>query len=128
MLRGAAPRRPAARARLRALYPHLFRAVGTADGPGMARAMRRRPVNATHLFWRELVEEMGMPFIKTDLLLKNPLGLADALRWQAVLGPGDEAMRAMVAEHLAMMGRRAVVAPEGCPCDPRAEGAVRGAA
>ena len=97
----AALRSPTARRRLRRLYPHLFHGIGEQDVEGMRAALRHRPVNATHLFWRELVEDLGFPFIKTDLLLRNPLGLSDALDWTGLLEAGEDAR--MVEEHLALM-------------------------
>lgn len=34
-------------------------------------------VNPTHYFWRELVDEYGVPFLKRDLILANPELIAD---------------------------------------------------
>lgn len=99
----AALRRPAARRRVRTLYPHLFAGIGPDDVAGMRQALRRRPLNSTHLFWRELVEEMGFPFVKTDLLLRNPLGIADDLDWRPLL-KGDREAVAIIEEHLALLG------------------------
>ena len=99
----AALSREAARSRVRTLYPHLFVGVAPDDAAGMRAALLRRPLNSTHLFWRELVEEMGFPFVKTDLLTRNPLGLADDLAWRSLLG-GDREMVAMIEEHLSILG------------------------
>lgn len=101
----AALRRPAARRRVRMLYPHLFAGIAADDVAGMRAALRRRPLNSTHLFWRELVEEMGFPFVKTDLLLRNPLGIADELAWRPLLRDNPQAA-AMIEEHLALLGGR----------------------
>lgn len=102
----AALHSPAARRRLRALYPFLFRDVPT-DSPAevamMGWALRERPVNATHVFWRELVEEMGFPYLKTDLLLRNPLGLGDAAGWRCLLPPREQMMNVVISSHLATM-------------------------
>lgn len=35
-------------------------------------------VNPTHYFWRELVDEYGLPFLKRDLVMKNPELIGDA--------------------------------------------------
>ncbi|WP_169742710.1 rhamnan synthesis F family protein [Muricoccus aerilatus] len=107
----AALRQPAARRRVRTLYPHLFAGIAPDDAAGMRAALRRRPLNSTHLFWRELVEEMGFPFVKTDLLLRNPLGIADDLDWRPLL-EGDREAVAVIEEHLALLGghRRASAA------------------
>ncbi|WP_426957355.1 rhamnan synthesis F family protein [Muricoccus radiodurans] len=119
----AALRRPAARNRVRLLYPDLFRDVAEDDASGMARALRRRPLNATHLFWRELVEEFGFPFVKTDLLLRNPLGIADPLAWADLLGPGAEpGAAARIAGHLAGMRARPEADATDQPVAARGEG------
>nr|WP_225443618.1 rhamnan synthesis F family protein [Lolliginicoccus lacisalsi] len=39
--------------------------------------LRNVPANPSHLFWRTLISESGFPFIKRELLLKNPIGVAD---------------------------------------------------
>jgi len=95
--------RPAARRRVRMLYPRLFAGIAADDAEGMRAALRRRPLNSTHLFWRELVEELDFPFVKTDLLLRNPLGIADDLSWRSLLGGNREAA-ATIEEHLAIVG------------------------
>ncbi|WP_139281450.1 hypothetical protein [Muricoccus roseus] len=96
-------RSPAARRRVRMLYPSLFDGLAEDDVAGMRAALRQRPLNATHLFWRELVEDLGFPFIKTDLLLRNPLGIADDLAWAGLLEAEEDA--AVIAEHLALLGK-----------------------
>ena len=102
----AALRRVAARRRLRALYPFLFHDIPV-NAPGesalMRWALQERPLNATHAFWRELVEDFGFPFVKTDLVLRNPLGLADALDWRLLLPADGRATDVLVSSHLATM-------------------------
>ncbi len=39
--------------------------------------LRNVPLNPSHLFWRTLISEHGFPLIKRELLLKNPIGVAD---------------------------------------------------
>ena len=102
----AALRSPRARLRLRAVYPFLFDGIpegGPGEIAGMAAALSRRPTNPTHLFWRELVESFGFPFVKTDLLLRNPLGVADPMRWAELLPAGEEAGRDTIEAHLAAL-------------------------
>ena len=100
---------PVARARVRALYPWCFQAVpvgGPGEAEGMRRGLARRPLNPTHLFWRELVEDFAFPFIKTDLLLRNPLGLSDPLVWHNLLTGDGRIDRAMIEDHLAALADR----------------------
>lgn len=98
--------RDSARRRLRTLYPFLFRDIlpgNPAEAAMMGWALHQRPVNATHAFWRELVEEMGFPFLKTDLLLRNPIGIDDAAAWRRVLTDRDGATNVIISSHLATM-------------------------
>ncbi|MBR0678964.1 hypothetical protein GXW74_00545 [Roseomonas eburnea] len=108
----AALLRVAARRRLRALLPVVFRGIPE-DSPVetamMGRALRRLPVNATHVFWRELVEEFGFPYLKSELLLRNPLGVSDLADWRWLLPPQREEMNIIVSSHLATMA----LAPRG---------------
>jgi hypothetical protein len=102
----AALQRDPARRRLRALYPFLFRDIprdSPAEAAMMGWALHQRPVNATHAFWRELVEEMGFPYLKTDLLLRNPIGIEDAAGWRRLLPAADQALNVVISTHLASM-------------------------
>ncbi len=92
---------PVARRRVRMLYPSLFAGLAEDDAEGMRVALRQRPLNATHLFWRELVEDFSFPFVKTDLLLRNPLGIADELDWAGLLETETEV--AVIGEHLSLL-------------------------
>jgi hypothetical protein len=61
----------------------VLSALGTRfEEPG---AIDRYPLNPTHHLWRMLVERLAFPYIKTDLLLRNPLGLADVDTWPGVI-------------------------------------------
>jgi hypothetical protein len=126
----AALERRAARARVRALYPWRVRSVleGAHDeAAGMRSALARLPMNPTHLFWREMVEDFAFPFVKTDLLLRNPLGLADRLTWQDLLAHGGgsnaDVSEASVSDHLAALAEVPATAPR-----PLAKAVVSGAA
>jgi len=109
-IEAAALLRPAARRRLRHLYPFLFQQIPP-NAPGEAAmmrwAMQERPVNATHLFWRELVEDFGFPYVKTDLVLRNPLGLRDPGEWRRLLPADGQAIDILISSHLATMHRPA---------------------
>ncbi len=69
--------RPRALRRLRTIFPN----AGTAEGNGeWFEELRHFPVNPTHSFWYELVECCGFPFLKTEMLMRNPQGLIDVDR------------------------------------------------
>jgi hypothetical protein len=41
----------------------------------------RAGINPTHFFWRILIEQYGYPFIKTELLIHNPVRMPDTDLW-----------------------------------------------
>jgi lipopolysaccharide biosynthesis protein len=66
-----------------------------------AEAFARVPFNPCHHLWRELVEGMGYPYLKTELIRRNPGKLPGIENWREVV-PADELPS--IEEHLAMMG------------------------
>jgi len=46
---------------------------------------RGMPLNSTHFFWDYMVVKMGCPFVKRDLLLKNPLRIPYMIAWDEVI-------------------------------------------
>lgn len=47
------------------------------------------PLNPTHFFWRALVERFGVPFVKRELVLRNPQKIPDTVFLSSVLGRFD---------------------------------------
>jgi hypothetical protein len=53
---------------------------------GLFQAVERgTPLNATHSFWDYLIGELGCPFLKRDLLIKNPMQIPFLTQWQTLL-------------------------------------------
>lgn len=73
-----------------------------APGYSSAEAFARVPFNPCHHLWRELVERMGYPYLKTELIRRNPGRLPGVENWRDVV-PADELP--IIEEHLAIMGR-----------------------
>ena len=71
-------------------------------GPRFAEpdALSRYPLNPTHHLWRLLVERFGFPYLKTELLLRNPNGVPGIRDWPALVDP---TMHALIEAHLAQM-------------------------
>lgn len=71
-------------------------------GPRFAEsgALERYPLNTTHHLWRELVERFGFPYLKTELVLRNPGRLPGVESWREVVAPAD---LSLVETHLAAM-------------------------
>jgi len=66
-----------------------------------AAAFARVPFNPCHHLWRELVEGMAYPYLKTELIRRNPGKLPGVDHWREVV-PAAELP--IIEEHLAMMG------------------------
>jgi len=64
-------------------------------------AFARVPFNPCRHLWRELVEGMGYPYLKTELIRRNPGKLPGVENWRDVV---PAAALPMIEEHLAMMG------------------------
>jgi len=70
-------------------------------GPRFAAAeLWRYPLNPTHHFWRVLIRELGFPYLKTELVLRNPGGLPGLAAWPEVIQIADAEA---IWDHLAMM-------------------------
>jgi hypothetical protein len=65
--------------------------------------LRHHPLNPAHSLWRELVEVSGFPFLKTELLLRNPIGISDLDTWRLLLPPRE--LGQTIETHLALMRR-----------------------
>lgn len=50
-----------------------------------ADAFQRYPLNPCHHLWRVLIEQMGFPYLKTELVRRNPGRLADVATWASLL-------------------------------------------
>ena len=60
----------------------------------------RHDANAMLLFWRELLLEEGVPFVKIELLRDNPLGLDDAAQILREVERIDPEICALIKAHL----------------------------
>jgi hypothetical protein len=67
-----------------------------------AEALQRYPLNPCHHLWRVLVERMGFPWLKTELIRRNPGHLRGVENWEELV-PAREA--GLIRAHLALMGR-----------------------
>ena len=69
----------------------VVRAAAIDAGNGLP--MPRAPMNPTHHAWRVLLEEFDFPFIKRDLVMRNPNAVDGVECWSSVAptdGPVDE--------------------------------------
>jgi hypothetical protein len=92
---------PAERAYLERAIPLWVRGADTAAARD---ALLARPVNPAHHLWRALSGPAGCPFIKTELVRRNPGGLPDVGSWPDLV-PGDgPCTTEMLRAHLAALG------------------------
>jgi len=88
-------------------YARACAAADAADravlGPRFAapEALLRLPLNPTHHLWRVLVEKMGFPYLKTELIRRNPGRLPGVADWRALVPSGE---LALIEDHLRRMG------------------------
>jgi hypothetical protein len=58
------------------------------------------PLNPTHSFWDVLLTECGSPFIKRELLRKNPVRIPGVAQWEQVVGGCEGADLNAIRNHL----------------------------
>lgn len=72
---------------------------------GAARAgLLARPVNPAHHLWRALNGPLGCPYIKTELIRRNPGGLPDVDTWPDLVPAHSPCPPEMLRAHLAALG------------------------
>lgn len=69
-------------------------------------ALLRRPLNPAHHLWRVLAGPAGCPFIKTELVRRNPWSLPDVETWPRFLPAIAPSSRQVLASHLAFLEQR----------------------
>lgn len=88
---------PAERAYLQRALPQWF-----VDGDDVATRTRFMawPINPTHQLWRVLAGPGRCPFIKTELVRKNPVGLPDLEKWQEFVSEASPISVEIIKNHL----------------------------
>lgn len=107
--------------RCRALFPHRAVALAMTEAhaaskePDELKPSERRkrfvdtvvdaidagvPLNLTHFLWDFLIVEMGCPFLKRDLLQRNPSHVPGLQRWDAVIRSVSRYDTDLIAQHL----------------------------
>jgi hypothetical protein len=92
------------RARLAASHP-LLRGLEAMAPAARAELLRHQPLNPTHHLWQALVRRLGFPFLKTELVRRNPGRLPGVDEWPALLPPDAPCPAALIREHLAAQRR-----------------------
>ncbi|MDE1150780.1 MAG: rhamnan synthesis F family protein [Azospirillaceae bacterium] len=66
------------------------------------------PLNQTHYFWDYLITTKLCPFIKRDLLQRNPVGVPYVQRWEEVVRSASTYDTSMIVHHLQLSMRNRV--------------------
>ena len=95
---------PAERAQLAASHPLLRELEGLAPA-ARAALLRHQPLNPTHHLWRALVRRLGFPFLKTELVRRNPGRLPGVAEWPALVPAEAPCPAGLIREHLSVLSR-----------------------
>jgi lipopolysaccharide biosynthesis protein len=58
------------------------------------------PLNVSHYLWDYLIVEMGYPFVKRELIAKNPVSIPHIARWPEVIGSVSSYDTDLIVRHL----------------------------
>jgi hypothetical protein len=92
---------PVERAYLARALPASFAASDPAQQEAI---LTERPLNPAHHLWRVLSGPAGCPFIKTELVRRNPGQLPDVETWPDLVPPDSPCPVPMLQAHLAALG------------------------
>jgi hypothetical protein len=98
----AAASDPAERQRLESSYRRL-KGLTTAPDDQAAEMLHAWPLNPTHHMWHLLATRFGAPFLKTELVLRNPGRLPGVADWPAVVPPDSPCPLPVLRAHLETM-------------------------
>jgi lipopolysaccharide biosynthesis protein len=65
------------------------------------------PLNPTHYFWDILIEDLHFPFIKRDLLQRNPVRIPGLIRWRDIIERQTDDLD-LISKHLRLSARNHV--------------------
>lgn len=68
-----------------------------------------RPLNATHFFWDYLIAKKQFPFIKRELLQRNPAAIPLLNYWESVVENNSDYDTSLIVEHLELTMNSRVV-------------------
>ena len=93
---------PEERKRLQATYRRLQNLEQLSTEAAIA-ALHRWPLNPTHHLWRVLVTQFDFPFLKTELIRRNPVRLPGVAEWRTLVPPDSPCPPEVIEAHLATL-------------------------
>jgi hypothetical protein len=98
----AALAEPEERAPLAASHP-VLRGLEALPPATRESLLLSQPLNPTHHFWHALVRQLGFPFLKTELIRRNPGRLPGIEGWRALVPPAAPCPVPVIEAHLHLM-------------------------
>jgi Rhamnan synthesis protein F len=93
---------PEERKRLQATYRRLQNLEQLSTEAAIA-ALHRWPLNPTHHLWRVLATQFDFPFLKTELIRRNPVHLPGVAEWRTLVPPDSPCPPEVIEAHLATL-------------------------
>jgi hypothetical protein len=93
---------PEERKRLQLVYKRLHNLEQLPTDAAIT-TLHRWPLNPTHHLWRVLVTQFHFPFLKTELIRRNPARLPGVAEWKALVPPASPCHLQVMEAHLATL-------------------------
>jgi hypothetical protein len=93
---------PEERRRLQIAY-RRFHSLEALSTEAAIATLRRWPLNPTHHLWRVLATRFDYPFLKTELIRRNPAGLPGVGEWKELVPSDSPCTLAMLEAHIATL-------------------------
>lgn len=71
-------------------------------------ALVNATLNPMHHFWQDLITDFGCPFLKADLLVRNPVEIPDAYQWKQLVAEQTAYDPGLIESHLYRMAEKRV--------------------
>ncbi|MBL6455508.1 hypothetical protein JMJ55_09255 [Belnapia sp. T6] len=97
---------PAERAQLAASHP-LLTGLEAMSPEARAALLEEQPLNPAHHLWRALVRRLGYPFLKTELVRRNPGRLPGVAEWSELVPADSPCPPGVIRDHLAALAASA---------------------
>jgi hypothetical protein len=65
-------------------------------------------LNLTHYFWEYLITSLGFPFLKRELIERNPVGIAFVINWRNALRQSTNFPLELIDEYLQTAARNRI--------------------
>jgi lipopolysaccharide biosynthesis protein len=74
-------------------HRHYLRRIVSAMNAGV-------PMNSPHVFWDYLIKNLNFPFLKRELIVKNPMKVPNLVEWEGLIRTATEYDPDLIVRHL----------------------------